>query len=171
LRQVGRLTRAASQVGSSQTGALQLPEPHEAAAAQWSPYGRQIISETTRGQLFVVRVDGTCLAHIKLQTATNKYFAFEPDWSPDGTRIVFCMVINGQEDIYTANVNGTDLVQVRIIDPDTGSYRELPMSDPELLTFCYVWRPDAKRLACESFSDSARPETASTRSAPPTGTG
>jgi Tol biopolymer transport system component len=89
-----------------------LAQPHEIASAQWSPDGRQIISETTQGRLFVVRLDGTGGAPIKLQTGTNKYFAFEPDWSPDGTRIVFCMAINGQEDIYTANVDGTGLVQV-----------------------------------------------------------
>jgi len=35
-----------------------------------------------------------------------------PNWSPDGTKIVFCMGINGQEDIYTANADGSDVVQV-----------------------------------------------------------
>jgi Tol biopolymer transport system component len=63
-----------------------------------------------------------------------------PHWSPDGTRIATC--------------GGPDQAATAIIDPDTGTYRELPMSDPDLLTFCYIWTPDAKRLACESFSDS-----------------
>ena len=49
---------------------------------------------------------------IHLHTGTTQYFAFEPDWSPDGTRIVFCMYIHGQEDIYTANADGSNLVQV-----------------------------------------------------------
>ena len=89
-----------------------LAEPHEIASAQWSPDGREIISETTQGRLFVVHPDGTGLTMIRLQTGTTQYFAFEPDWSPDGTRIVFCMYINGQEDIYTANADGSNLVQV-----------------------------------------------------------
>jgi Tol biopolymer transport system component len=89
-----------------------LAEPHEIAAAQWSPDGREIISETTQGRLFVVRLNGTGLTPIHLQTGTTRYFAFEPDWSPDGSRIVFCMSINGQEDIYTAKADGSDLVQV-----------------------------------------------------------
>jgi Tol biopolymer transport system component len=89
-----------------------LAEPHEIAGAQWSPDGREIISETTQGRLFVVRLDGTGLTQIKLQTGTHKYFAFEPDWSPDGARIVFCMFINGQEDIYTADLNGNNLAQM-----------------------------------------------------------
>jgi len=63
-----------------------------------------------------------------------------PHWSPDGTRIATC--------------GGPDGSATALIDPDTGTLRELPMPDPELLTFCFVWAPDARRLACESFSDS-----------------
>jgi len=89
-----------------------LAEPHEIASAQWSPDGQEIISETTHGRLFVIHPDGTGLIMIRLRTGTTQYFAFEPDWSPDGTRIVFCMYINGQEDIYTARADGSNLVQV-----------------------------------------------------------
>jgi len=89
-----------------------LAQPHEIASAQWSPDGREIISETTQGRLFVVRPDGRGITPIHLHTGTTQYFAFEPDWSPDGTRIVFCMYIHGQEDIYTANADGSNLVQV-----------------------------------------------------------
>jgi Tol biopolymer transport system component len=89
-----------------------LAEPHEIASARWSPDGRDIISETKHGTLFVVHPDGVGLSMIRLQTGTTRYFAFEPDWSPDGTRIVFCMFINGQEDVYTANADGSDVRQV-----------------------------------------------------------
>jgi Tol biopolymer transport system component len=86
--------------------------PHEIAAAQWSPDGRKIISETTAGRLFVVHPDGTGLTPIHLRIGTSRYFAFEPDWSPDGTRIVFCMWLGGQEDIYTANADGSNVVRI-----------------------------------------------------------
>ncbi len=89
-----------------------LAAPHEIAAAQWSPDGRKIISETADGRLFVIRPDGSGFAPIHLHTGTTEYFAFEPDWSPQGTRIVFCMFTNGQEDIYTANADGSNLVRV-----------------------------------------------------------
>src|SRR6266566_7839422 len=70
---------------------------------KWSPDGLKIISEMHDGRLFVVYPDGTGLTTIKLQTGTERYFAFEPHWSPDETRIIFCMYINGGEGIYTAN--------------------------------------------------------------------
>jgi TolB protein len=64
-----------------------------------------------------------------------------PHWSPDGSRIATCGT--------PTFGNGAT-----IIDPDTGSYREIPGPDPDLNTGCAVWSPDAKRLACESWSDS-----------------
>jgi Tol biopolymer transport system component len=89
-----------------------LPQAHELASARWSPDGREIISATTEGRMFVVHPDGTHLRRIQLQTGTNNYFAFEPAFSPDGTRIIFCMFIHDHEDIYTANPDGSNLVRV-----------------------------------------------------------
>jgi Tol biopolymer transport system component len=89
-----------------------LAQPHELAAARWSPDGNEIISETTQGRLLVVHPDGSGLSMIHLQTGTTRYFAFAPAWSPDGTQIVFCMFLNGQEDLYTANSDGSNVVQI-----------------------------------------------------------
>ncbi len=66
-------------------------------------------------------------------------------------RIVFARVVNPDTDdsiTYTANPDG------RIINPDTGSFRTLAMQDPNVGTFCQIWSPDAKRLACDGESDS-----------------
>jgi Tol biopolymer transport system component len=63
-----------------------------------------------------------------------------PHWSPDGSRLSSCGGPNGSATV--------------IVDPDTGSYRSLPMPEPGLLTFCQLWTPDASRLACESFGES-----------------
>jgi Tol biopolymer transport system component len=38
-----------------------------------------------------------------------------------------------------------------IVDPDSGSFRELAPPDPTLETHCGQWSADARRLACESF--------------------
>lgn len=89
-----------------------LAQPHEIAAARWSPDGSEIISETTDGRLFMVHPNGRGLHQIDLRVGTSDYYAFEPSFSPDGSRIVFCMFINGQEDVYTANRGGAQVVQL-----------------------------------------------------------
>lgn len=60
-------------------------------------------------------------------------------WSPDGRRLVIL----------------PDNARERIVNPDDGSYTELPTfySDPNLFLGCGVWSPDASRLACEGFGD------------------
>jgi Tol biopolymer transport system component len=60
-------------------------------------------------------------------------------WSPDGTRIAIV----------------TDCCGERILNPDTGSYTQLPTfyPDPGLFLPCVIWSPDAARLACEAFGD------------------
>jgi WD40 repeat protein len=60
-------------------------------------------------------------------------------WSPDGSRILV----------------GPDCCAERILNPDDGSYTELPTFYPDLGLFlgCAVWSPDGARLACEGFGD------------------
>ena len=60
-------------------------------------------------------------------------------WSPDGSRILI----------------GPDCCAEQILNPDTGSYTELPTFYPDLGLFlgCGVWSPDGARLACEGFGD------------------
>ena len=98
--------------GAQQLTPYGLAAPHEAATAHWSPDGAKIISALSNGRLFTVRLDGSGLTPINLQTGTGDYFAFQPDWSPEGNRIIFCMFTNGQEDIYTANLDGSGIARV-----------------------------------------------------------
>jgi WD40 repeat protein len=60
-------------------------------------------------------------------------------WSPDGSRILVV----------------PDCCAERILNPDDGSYSELPTFYPDLGLFlgCNVWSPDGERLACEGFGD------------------
>ena len=60
-------------------------------------------------------------------------------WSPDGSRILVV----------------PDCCAERILNPDNGSYIELPTFYPDLGLFlpCTVWSPDGARLACEGFGD------------------
>lgn len=68
--------------------------------------------------------DGTGLAPIILQIGTGRYSAFEPHWSPDGTRIIFCMFINGGEGIYTANADGSNVAQIAFTTSFANFYNE-----------------------------------------------
>lgn len=85
---------------------------HEIATAHWSPDGQAIIFATAEGRLFLVHPASARLTPIHLRTGGSTYFAFAPGWSPDGTRIVFSLTAGGQEDIYTARRDGTDLVRI-----------------------------------------------------------
>src|SRR5262249_53968978 len=98
--------------GAHQVTPYGLAHAHEFTSAQWSPDGLNIISQNHGGRLFIVHPDGSVFRPIHLQTGTGNYFAFQPHWSPDGSRILFCMFIDGGEGIYSANPDGTDVVQI-----------------------------------------------------------
>lgn len=59
------------------------------------------------------------------------YF-FNPDWSPDGTRVVFESGRDGQLSIYSIGVDGSDLVR---------------LTDPEYNDEGPVWSPDGTKIA------------------------
>ncbi len=70
-----------------------------------------------------------------------------PHWSPDGSLVA----IDSQFACPTAGFN-CDLAV--IVNPDTGSFRELKNPNPIINDFfCTVWSPDATRLACDGTSD------------------
>jgi Tol biopolymer transport system component len=89
-----------------------IAQAHELASASWSPDGRQVMSSTKNGRLFVARTNGMGIRQLNLDIGTTKYFAFQPAWSPDGERIVFGMFAFNQPDLYTARTNGSDVVRL-----------------------------------------------------------
>jgi hypothetical protein len=89
-----------------------IAQGHEFAATHWSPDGRSLISSTAQGRLFVVPVDRPRMETIKLDVGTTRYFAFEPDFSPDGSQIVFAMFVDGHQDLFTANRDGSNVRQI-----------------------------------------------------------
>jgi Tol biopolymer transport system component len=76
------------------------------------PFGQLL----RRGQLFLVHPDGTGLHKIDIDTNGSQYFAKQPTWSPDGTRILFVMYLgsntSGGPDLFTMNADGSHLTQV-----------------------------------------------------------
>ena len=55
-------------------------------------------------------------------TGTGNYFAVQPHWSLDGTRIIFCMFIDGGEGIHTANRDGSDVKQATFTTNSAASF-------------------------------------------------
>src|SRR5204862_414057 len=75
--------------------------------------------------------------HHTRQLFSNPSGAELPHWSPDGTQVsIFCC---------------DDGMAAHIVTRDTGAFRELAPTDPNLEVHCGWWSPDGVRLACESF--------------------
>ena len=85
---------------------------HELASAAWSPDSAQLISATASGDLIEVRSDGSGADTIDLDVGSDDYFAFAPSYSSDGSQIVFSLEVAAAADIYTADHNGSNVVQI-----------------------------------------------------------
>ena len=57
------------------------------------------------GDIFVMRADGTGLKRLTATATGDSY----PDWTPDGSRIVFYSLRTGNGDIYSMKLDGSDL--------------------------------------------------------------
>jgi Tol biopolymer transport system component len=114
-------------VNTDGTGLRQVtPWGLEAGGGSWSPDGRWLLlglkdfccspSWTHRGRLFMVHPDGSGLHKIDIDTNGDWYYAKEPTWSPDGTRILFVMYTAsnvGEADLYTMDPDGSHVTHVK----------------------------------------------------------
>jgi len=98
-------------------------------------FSRSLSSTTEDFAVVTVNPDGT---HVQQVTAGEC-----PHWSPDGSLIATCGAPDGSA--------------AMIINPDTGTIRELFPPDLTLHLACSVWSPDAKRLACGQFDSATDP--------------
>jgi Tol biopolymer transport system component len=79
----------------------------------WSPVDQTILTEQD-GSLWIVALDGTRSA-VDLQPPAggSQASASRPSFSPDGGSVIFSMDVgDGQTDIYTARIDGSDLRQI-----------------------------------------------------------
>ena len=100
----------------------------------WSPDGQQIVytkvihdaaqDKVTDSSIFIVNADGSGLHELALPSETPWG---DPDWSPDGTRIVFGSYpiregfAGGNAEVYSARPDGTDLQQLTSLGVGSGA--------------------------------------------------
>ena len=93
---------------------------------RWSPDGTQIAYMGVV-DISIINSNGT-----QQRSVTDRsLLSVSPDWSPDGKRIAFALRNNGSWDIYTMNVDGSNIVQLTHLG-NAGAPR---------------WSPDGKRIA------------------------
>lgn len=96
-------------------------------------------------QIFIINVDGTG----RTQVTSLQDGACQPDWSPDGTRLVFISPCDGNQEIY----GGAALF---LINADGSGLSQLPSIfggdfDP-------TWSPDGNKIAFTSVRNAGRLE-------------
>jgi hypothetical protein len=100
--------------------------------AAWSPDGDWIAydaeSPTASRDVFIVHPDGT--ERTNITSSDDYYWAWAPVWSPDSSGLLFVRFApdGGDPNLWTVNVDGTDLHQVTDgpTEAEYGSYRWLP---------------------------------------------
>ena len=90
--------------------------------------------------LYVMNADGTGLT--RLTDGQRK--DFNPSWSPDGKKIAFSSLINGQDDIYIINADGSG---------------ETRLTDNPFTDLCPAWSNDGEKILFVSTRDSSDPSS------------
>ncbi len=89
-------------------------------------------ARTTYEKVFLVRPDGTGLHSPTLDLPGTHQT--NPDWSPDGQRLTFIVTENATEDLWIANVDGTNAE--RVVDCE----------DPCMVIDDPSWSPDGRSI-------------------------
>src|SRR5688572_25968233 len=111
----------------------------------WSPDGTKIVFHTIDGllansALWVVNVDGTGLTKLTTALPAGVTDPGHPDWSADGSRIVFTATRNGAQKVWTMNADGSGATQ---LTTDAG-FDVNP-----------TWSPDGTRIAFTRYNADA----------------
>jgi eukaryotic-like serine/threonine-protein kinase len=114
-----------------------------ACQPSWSPDGARLVfispclhridsprESYTDTSLFMINADGTGLKQLTNVPGAD----FEPAWSPDGKRIAFTSIRDGNKQIYLFDVDSQSVI--RLTQPDVNIENSQP-----------AWSPDGKQIA------------------------
>lgn len=109
-----------------------------ADAASWSPDGRQLAYSFIGGpeSIYLISPDGS--GHTPLVVREQR--DFRPEWSPDGSHLVFTSVVDGGHVLMRVDLDGSDLKPLSTVEAAAG--------DPD-------YSPDGSRLV--HHADEPRP--------------
>src|SRR5215211_7250097 len=96
--------------------------------------GAGVDNPTGDWEIFTMKPDGTSLTQLTFNTADDS----PPNWSPDGTRIVFASNRDGDYEIYTMSANGAN---------------QLNRSQNAASDYAPNWSPNGQRIAFTCFRD------------------
>jgi Tol biopolymer transport system component len=111
---------------------------------RWSPDGKQLAEVADDGDLYVLRADGSQPSRL-----TGPIGLLPPDWSPDGTRLVFTgEPASGVSNLWSIGSDGEELVNL----PVAGVRPHFISSS--------VLRPDGTKIAFIGFHRTGRKQRA-----------
>jgi Tol biopolymer transport system component len=137
----GALTSACAAGAGSAPAARQIPP-----AQRGSLHG--LIAYSTRGgDIWVMRADGT---HARRLTHSGRGIDFDPDFSPDGRRIVF----RSSRGRFEPDRFGIGLEAIRVVDVRTRRQRQIQPPTGGLFP---AWSPEGKTIAFSGLRSDGAP--------------
>jgi Tol biopolymer transport system component len=112
------------------------------SAPDWSPNSAQfamVYKPSHPGinfELYLMSADGS--KFVPLTDSAGYQFYANPDWSPDGKRIVFSADLEGNHDIYLMDPDGANVMQL--------TYDEAHDRSP-------AWSPDGSQIAFKTYRE------------------
>jgi WD40 repeat protein len=133
----GTATITVSSNGDTATAKVVVTNPRPPTGRPLIAYSAKVPTQGSNFEIFLINPDASGSARLTAVDGDD----FDPDWSPDGEKIVFTSTRDNDSEIYVMDADGTN--QTRL----TAS----PLTDEDP-----AWSPDGSRIAFSSVRDGNR---------------